>query len=181
MINLDDFLDLIYNEIKSYSGIPQLLLGEEDIPPNHLTLPRGKMNFIVQQNPQARHTIIQSREIIPSDEVDFESDISYKYLLEPDATLSINFYGVDVSQYINKTREWFLINKLGRDFLRSNANCVIKDITSTTNRKTFLETAYEDRLGFDVVLGFSEVVQVTEKTIETIQFSVNEDKFEIDI
>ncbi|MFP4457553.1 MAG: LIC_12616 family protein [Clostridia bacterium] len=180
MVDLDDFLDSLYQEIKDYTEIPQLLLGEEDIPPEHLVYPRGKMNFIIKSSPQPRHTIIQSRKVIESEEEDFEDDIEYSYLLQPDATLSINFYGKNVSEYVDRARQWFMIDKLGRDYLYENNDCVIKEITDTTNRKTFIETEYEDRLGFDVILGFSEIVRVTERTIETIEMSLNEDEFEIE-
>ena len=180
MINLDNFLDSIYQEIKDYTGIPQLLLGEEDLPPGILTYPRGKMNFIIKSSPQSRQTIINKREVVDSEDENFESDIEYTYLLQPDATLSINFYGDNVLEYVNKARQWFLINKLGRDYLYYNNNCTIKNITDTTNRKTFIETEYEDRLGFDVILGFSETVKIREKTIEVIKGSLNEEGYEIE-
>lgn len=171
MISLDNFLDDLYSHIKDYTEIPQLVLGREDVPPKLMTYPRGKMLFTTKYTPQARQSFITSKKTVPSAETEFESDIEYTYLINFEATLSLNFYGDNVESYVNKARQWFLVNKLNRDFLNSYGKCVIKNVTATENRKTFLEAEYEDRLGFDVILGFSDKVVVTEKTIETIQFS----------
>lgn len=181
MINLDNFLDELQPVMKSYTGIPQLILGREDIPPKLMKYPRGKMAFITKYTPQSRQSFITLREVVPSESVDFENDIEYTYIINFEATLSVNFYGDNVSEYVNKARQWFLVNKLNRDFLSTYGKCVIKNVTATENRKTFLEAEYEDRLGFDVILGFSDKVVVTEKTIETIQFNVNGEDFEVDI
>lgn len=181
MIDLDGFLDALHPELKSYTGIPQLVLGREDIPPDLMTYPRGKIAFTTKYVPRARQSFVIIKRVVPSAEAEFESDIEYDYLINFEATLSLNFYGDDVSEYVNKTRQWFLVNKLNRDFLNTYGKCVIKEVTATENRKTFLETAYEDRLGFDVILGFADNVVVTEKTIETLQFNMNGESFEVDI
>ncbi|MCF8020868.1 MAG: hypothetical protein K9L62_15930 [Vallitaleaceae bacterium] len=185
MINLDDFLDNLYHEIKNYTGMPQLILGSDDIPIEEMVYPRGKMNFILKYNPQPRQSIIKTREVVPSPETEFDSDIEYTYFLQPDATLSLNFYGEDISEYVNMARQWFLIDKLGRRYFDSYGKCVIKEITPTENRKTFLETDYEDRQGFDVILGFSEKVKIIESTIEILEISQEIrngiDEYELDI
>jgi len=173
MIDLDNLLDDLHSEIKNHTGIPQLLLGEEDIPENLLELPRGKMQFTIKYNPQARQSFIRKEEIIPSEEEGFEKDFEYTYIMHPSATLSINFYGKDVTEYISKAREWFMINQYGRRFFESRKNSVIQEVTTTSNRKTFLETEYEDRQGFDVIIGFVDKVVVTEKTIEKVEFTIN--------
>lgn len=72
-----------------------------------------------------------------------------------------------VDYYLGKAREWFLINQEGRRFFGDT--CVIKNISDTQDRHTFMETEYEDRQGFDVVLGFNDEIKVIEKTIETVE------------
>lgn len=181
MIDLDGFLDDLHPYIKDYTGIKQLILGTRDIKPELMEYPRGRMVFTTKNNSQPRQSFITNKKVVPSSEAEFESDIEYTYLINFDATLSVNFYGENVSQYVNKARQWFMVNKLNREFLNGYGKAVIKEITPTQNRKTFIETQYEDRLGFDVILGFSDRIVVTEKTIETVQFSVNGDEFEVDI
>lgn len=181
MIDLDVFLNDLYPYIKNYTGIKQLVLGTKDIKPELMEYPRCKMGFSTKNIPQARQSFIISKKVVPSEEVGFESDIEYTYKINFSSILSVNFYGEDVSQYVNKARQWFLVNKLNRDFFYEYGKAVIKDVTPTQNRKTFIETEYEDRLGFDVEIGFSDKIIVTEKTIETVQFSVNGEQFEVDI
>ena len=181
MIDLDDFLDSLHSEIKDYTGVPQLLLGTEDISDDFLVYPRGRMYFSTKYTPQSRQSFIEKMEFVPSEESGFEKDIEYTYLMYPETTLSIEFFGEDVTEFVNSAREWFMIKQLGRRFLDSYGKCVIRDITNTQNRKTFLETNYEDRQGFDVFLVFEDKVKVTEKTIEKVQFSFNGEDYEVDI
>ena len=154
MINLDTFLDELYPYIKDYTDIRQLILGTEDIKPELMEYPRARMGFTTKYNAQPRQSFITNKEVVPSSEEGFESDIEYSYLINFDATLSVNFYGEDVTQYVNMARQWFMINKLNRDFLNDYGKAVIKEIMPTQNRKTF---------------------------IETVQFSVNGEEFEVDI
>lgn len=181
MIDLDKFLDDIHGELKSYTDIPQLILGVKDIPIDQMIYPRGKMSFTTKYTPQARQSIIKTSKTIPSNEPEFEKDIEFTYILSPEATLSINFYGESVSEYVDKARQWFLIDKLGARYIRNICDCAIKSLSTTQNRKTFLETEYEDRQGFDVILGFSEKIKIAEKTIEKVDFTVNGDEFSLDL
>jgi hypothetical protein len=181
MIDLDSFLDELYPNIKDYTGVEQLILGTKDIKPELMKYPRCKIGFTTKYNAQPRQSFIHIKKVIPSEEIEFESDIEYTYIINFDTTLSLNFYGEDVDMYVNKARQWFMINKLNRDFLNDYGKAVIKEITPTQNRKTFIETEYEDRQGFDVILGFSDKIVVIEKTIETVQFSVNGENYEVNI
>lgn len=170
MINLNEFLDSLYTEIKDHTGIKQLVLGTEDIPPNLMKYPRIRMAFTTRYNPQQRQEIIYHKNFVPSEDENFEHDVEYHYLMYPEATLSITAYGEDVDQYLWKAREWFLIDKYGMQFLDNltDNNCVIKSIGSTGDRHTFMETEYEDRQGFDVILKFEDEIKVIEKTIEDV-------------
>jgi hypothetical protein len=181
MIDLDGFLDELYPYIKDYSGVEQLILGTKDVKPELMKYPRGRIGFTTKYDAQPRQSFITLRKVVPSEEIEFENDIEYTYIINFDTTLSLNFYGEDVDVYVNKARQWFMINKLNREFLNNYGKAVIKEITPTQNRKTFIETEYEDRQGFDVILGFSDKVVVTEKTIETVQFNMNGESFEVDI
>lgn len=177
MININQLLDDLYGEIKNYTEIPQLVLGTEDIPPKLMEYPRMRMAFTIRYNPRPRQTFIKITSMVESDDEDFEDDIEYTYIMNPEATMSINAYGDNVDRYLAKAREWFLIDHYGRRFLEnlSENACVIRNITDTQDRKTFLETEYEDRQGFDVILGFSDKVKVIEKTIEEVE--INGEKY----
>lgn len=174
MIDLNSLLDSLHSEIKNYTGVTQLVLGTEDIPPDLMEYPRIRMAFTVRYDTQPRQSIIKIKGTIDNTEDEnFDKDIEYTYILNPEATLSISAYGDNVDQYLGMARQWFLIEQKGRRFLTnlsSNA-CVIKGISSTQDRHTFLETEYEDRQGFDVFLGFNEKVKVIEKTIETVEIN----------
>jgi len=171
MIDINQLLDDMYNEIKDYTGVEQLVLGTQDIKPDLMEYPRIRMAFTVRYNPQPRQSIIKVQKVIESDDPNFEKDIEYSYISSPEATLSLNAYGKKVDSYIGKAREWFLIDQLGRRFFEnlSDNKCVIKSITQTDDRHTMMETEYEDRQGFDVILGFNDTIKVIEKTVETVE------------
>ena len=47
-------------------------------------------------------------------------------------------------------------------------------LESSTDRTNFLETEYQQKLGFDVILQFVDTVEITEKTIEQIEINNEE-------
>jgi len=160
----------MHPELKSYTGISQLIEANQDIPPDELIYPRMTWNWTIKYTPEARQSIIANKAVVASDDPNFDKDIEYSYITVPRVTLSINVFGDDVSQYINKAREWFTITQLGPRFLE-DYNAVVKEVTNTQDRKTFLETDYEDRQGFDVILSIEETIKVIEKTIEQVEIT----------
>lgn len=167
MIDLDDLTYKMHPELKDYSGIPQLIEKNQDIPRNKLIYPRIMINWIVRYSPEARHSMVAKYETVPSEEEDFDDDIEYTYIANPTATLSLQAFGDDVDAYINNARQWFILPQHGRRFFNKH-DVVIQNITETQDRKPFFETEYEERPGFDVVLSFNEEVKAREKTIEKV-------------
>lgn len=171
MIDLDNFLDQIYTPLKDYSGVSQLVKDNQKIPPEKLNNNRIVYNIISFANTGSRQSIIRNNQTVSSDNPDFEYDIENKNIFYPEATLSLTGYGFAVNGAINQVREWFYINGLGDLWLRNSSfDCVIVEVMEIENRTTYLESDYEKRLGFDVILRFEDIVKVTKETIEEVEF-----------
>lgn len=170
MINLDTIDDNLHNELKTYTSIPQFILADEDIPKDLLQYPRLMRKYTTLYTEYPAHSMIREKEVVASEEEEFDKDIKYYYTNYPRLTLSITAYGEDIKQYLDKAREWFIIPQQSDRFFEQY-NGVIKSVEAVENRKTFLETDYEERLGFDVIIEFAETIEVREKTIETVKIT----------
>lgn len=185
MIDLYTFRTNLQPEIKSYSGIPQLIRADQDVNSEDLIYPRitYKMSSPYDINGNAQSMFIK-KEVVPSDDPDFDKDIEYSYYSNPRVTISFNAFGKNVSQYISKLIEWFRIPKLGQRFLDQH-DVVIINVTNMQDRTTYLQTDYEDRKGFDVVLQFNDEVKIIEKTFEEVEleveFSDDEDILDVNL
>lgn len=155
-------------ELKNYCGIPQLIRAQQDVKSKELIYPRMTYNFSTLYDPESRQSFIAKKDIVASEEPEFDNDIEYTYIISPRSTLSINGYGDDVTEYINLARKWFQLPQLGARFFEG-WNAVIVNIGDTQNRKTFLEANHEDRQGFDIILEFEETIKAREKTIEQVE------------
>ena len=167
MIDVDNILDKLHPELKEYVGIPQIIRPNQNIPADMLTYPRMAFNFIVRSSPGSRISTIAIREVIPSTNESFQNDIEYSYVSLPTSTISIQAFGKNINSYLRKASEWFQIHELGGWFFEKYKG-VIVDTTDIQDQKTFLETGYEDRAGFDVIIRFEDIIKVRVDTIEEV-------------
>ena len=169
MIDIEQFMDEIHQPLVNNSGVDQLVKANQKVPPDQLEDNRIVYNMILFANTASRHTIIKEKQTVPSDDPDFEHDIEIENIFFPEATLSLTGFN-DIQTEINKVREWFYVNGLGDCWLQDNGwNAVIKEVMEIEDRTTYLESDYEKRFGFDVILQFKDVVKVTHDTIEKVE------------
>ena len=171
MIDIDKFMDDIHTPLVNHSNAEQLVKANQKPPTSKLKDNRTIYNMILFANTGSRHTIIKKKEVVESEDEDFDEDIEIENIFYPQATLSITSFNDTLSQ-INKLREWFYINGLGDWWLRDNGwNCVIRDVLEIEDRTTYLSSDYEKRFGFDVVLEFKDIVTFRHDTIEVVQIT----------
>lgn len=155
--------------LQDYSGIPQILEASEILSPGHEDT-RIIYNFSkdYQSDPTG---IIVEKELVASPEINFENDIEYSYISNPEVTLNITAYGEsDITSYITKAHDWFKVPKLGGRFFEKY-NVVLLDVTGIENLDTTPRSGYQYKRSFDVILRFEEVIKVREKTIEMIKIT----------
>lgn len=183
MIDLYAFRTNLQPEIKSYCGIPQLVRADQDIESEDLVYPRitYKISSPYDVNGNTQSMFVK-QEVVPSNDSDFDKDVECSYYSNPRVTISFNAFGKDISNYIFKLMEWFRIPKLGQRFLDQH-DVVIVSVTDMQDRTTYLETDYEDRKGFDVILQFKDEVKIIEKTFEKVELEVGfaDDENNLDI
>ena len=169
MIDIDGFMDDIYTPLIQYTDAPQILKANQKIPDGKLKDNRIIYNMIVFANTDSRQTIIREMDTVDSDSEDFDYDIVADNITFPEATLSITGFGDEILTPLNKAREWFYTIGLGDVWLQdSDYDAVIREVMEIDNRTVYLESDYEKRYGFDVILEFKDVIDVRHDTIEKI-------------
>lgn len=180
-MNLDDVLDDLHGELKEYTGVEQLTLGTQDIPPKKMKYPRIRVAVTLPSNPVPRQSIIHHKKAVdydperwPDEEEEYDTDVLYTYVVGDTATLSVTAYGSNINHYIKAARRWFMLEPLGKRILKSH-EIVINQVLQIEDRTTHIETEYEQRKGFDVLLGWNEELEIHEKAIERVEIrgSVN--------
>jgi len=89
-------------------------------------------------------------------------------------TVSFTCYADSKTNALNlayKLRNWF--NFKGYDYLKEN-NIVVASIEAMTDRTSFLETGYDHRAGFDVILRTSDVLKRDIEIVETVELNNTE-------
>lgn len=171
MIDIDSFMTEIHTPLVDHSGVDQLVKANQKVPDGQLQDNRIVYNMIMFANTDARHTIIKKRRTIPSEDPEFDEDIEIENIFFPEATLSFTGFN-EIMGPINKVREWFYVHGLGDWWLRDNDyKCVIREVMEIEDRTVYLESDYEKRYGFDVILEFQDIVKVTHDTIETVEIT----------
>ena len=176
MIDIDAFLSDIHSPMAEYTDAEQVLQGNQKIPDDLLEDNRIIYTMIAFSDSRPRHTAIRTEEVIDYDAdyweegPEFEDDIEISYIVQPQATISFTAHGSKARKNISKLREWWYIPILaGRWFKENDWKCVVREVMSIDDRTVYLETNYEQRFGFDVLLEFTDIVSAREKTIETIE------------
>lgn len=185
-VDFDKILDDLHSPVKDYSGIPQMLQGrnQEDMPKEEIIYPHFRYYFSEPYDQNQFQPYVE-KVTVSSDDPEFESDVLYRYILHPHINLTIEAYGDlddDVITPINKAHNWFKIAKLGRRFLRdSDYDISVVNVLDIVDRTSIIEEDYQKRLGFDVVLDYKEVIEVTEKTIESVEITGPDGQVKIDL
>lgn len=178
MIDVDKFLEDIHAPMLEHSGAPQIVLGNQKIPPEHLQENRIVYNMIAFADSGPRHTVIEKEEVVDFDpeywdgDEGFAHDIMRYVIFISQATLSFTGFGPEARTNISRLREWWYVPGLADRFMKDNSiDCVIQEVMNIDDRTTYLESDYERRFGFDVLLNFKALVAVRERTIEKIQLT----------
>jgi len=183
MIDIEQFLKDIHNPMLNYSEVDQIVLGNQKVPSDQLKKNRIVYNMISFADSRPRHTVIEQEEVVDYDEEYweegpvFDNDIMRYVIFIPQATMSFTGFGPKARTHISKLREWWYVPGLADRWLRENdIDCVIREVMSIDDRTVFLETDYERRMGFDVILEFKDIVAVRERTIEKVKLEGDTEK-----
>lgn len=174
MIDVNNFLADLWTPLNNiFDGDLQILLANQEIPDDQITDDRIVYNMISLPGVYSRQSVDQFDEVVASDDVNFEKDIMRTTVLYPNATISFNAFGADAINNLQQIREWFVIPNRGDIWLSDNWDCAIRNVTENQDRTTFLETDYETRYGFDIILNFKDVVEDRLDTIEKVEGTIN--------
>ena len=115
-----------------------------------------------------------SSRTVDSIDKEFKDDVIESYKEQPQMVISINSYSRDKleSQELAKKAADYL-KYHGYEFF-NDENIVIVDVMSLANRTIRIVDHYEHRTGFDVKIRVTDVVEVREKTIETLDIRMEE-------
>jgi hypothetical protein len=118
-------------------------------------------------------TTIVTREVVPSTEEGWESDVLYTFTSNPRLSVSVTAVdkaeGSDIDRIIQAARDWFDVPQLANRALEI-VKAIVTGMGSIEVRDTQLDWEYERRQGFDTTIRANGVVTFREKTIETIGF-----------
>jgi len=106
------------------------------------------------------------RDLVPSNDERFELDVEETLELQPQATVSINTYSKDkleAQELAKKAMDWF--KHVGWQYLYDN-NIVVVSIEAFGDRTIHIVDYYENRIGFDVIIRFTDEIK---RRIETIE------------
>ncbi len=112
-----------------------------------------------------------NRKLIPSLDERYENDIEESIEVQPTVTLSINTYSKDKMEAIELAKEimnWF--KHIGYEYLDEN-NIVVVDVLAFGNRTVEIIDHYEQRIGMDVVIRFTDVIKRRYETIEELKIN----------
>lgn len=89
----------------------------------------------------------------------------------PTMTVSLTCYSSNKGDALNlahQLRKWFKFH--GYEYLKEN-DLIVQSIEAMSDRTTFLETSYDQRVGFDVILRTTDTQTKEINTIETIDLN----------
>jgi hypothetical protein len=195
MIDLDSIEDELYTPLYNYlvekenegqlARVPQIWKTEQmqRAKKKRLEYPRVGYKTSTPYGTNDNQTT-KEKEIVSSDDPDFDQDVQFVYIFTPRITISVQGYGgpnKPVRDSLLLLREWFNIPKLSdRWFGQYEGQVIRSELTEIQDRRAVLETDYEERLGFDAVIEFDDQVKVRESTIETIEIETDDNVESID-
>lgn len=156
----------IVGKLHKYLNVPVV---PQDRPNPKPLYPYIAYKFIVPYA-QARGQGNYSSELVSSLDDGFEYDFEETLTTQPTTTLSISAYSkgaiddyIEAYDLAKKAMNWF--NLVGYQDLQ-DINVVVVDTLAFGDRATLLVDNYEERIGFDVILRFTDTVK---RRIETIE------------
>ena len=177
IIDIREIEDDLRAELKEYTNIPQLIIGEQaNIPKDEMIYPRIVMKL---RMPTAELGVeAQTRKVIESQEEEYEHDVEITHHSFPSMTLNIDGFAnpgdKDVYEYLQKIENWFDVKSLGqRWFDRYKYDIVIRDVNEINDATTEMQKDIEQRLNLDIILEVKKEVVVVEKTIEEVDYEAN--------
>ena len=108
-----------------------------------------------------------SIDFVPSNDERFQYDAEETLEVQPQATISINAYSKDkiqAQETAKKAMDWF--KHVGYQYLFDN-NIVVVNIEAFGDRSILIVDHYEFRIGFDVIIRFTDEIKRRFETIET--------------
>lgn len=162
MITIKEIRNAIVKGLYDYLGLIPIpiedLQGKEPYP--YITY-----NFISPYT-QFRGQGNYRRDLEPSNDERFELDMEETLELQPQATISINAYSKDkleAQELAKKAMGWF--KHVGYQHLYDN-NIVVVNIEAFGDRTIHIVDYYEHRIGFDVIIRFTDIIKRRLETIE---------------
>lgn len=179
-LNYQAIEELLYDSLTTYLTSElgqscQIIFKDQVIPVENLQLPRISLKLSEPYNTENVNPQ-EIREVVTSTDPEFDNDILHTFKFAPKLNLSVNGFGTtkrEIRPYIDKVRDFFMVQKLGSYVLETLYNGVIKTVGDTKDRTTILEQEYQKRLGFDITLEFEDNIEVRNETIETIEINYN--------
>lgn len=169
MIDTQQFMRDLESPLSDiFNGQLQIWRANQEVPTEQLDKNRIVYNMTAMPSNYPRQSIEQFKKVVESTNPNFEKDIIQTSVLYPEATLSISAFGDNAIKNLQKIREWFNIPGRGDEWLRFEYDCTIREIMGINNRTVYIETNYENRYGFDVILNFRDVVEDRIDTIEKV-------------
>ncbi len=162
MVAIKEIRNAIVKGLYEYLGLIPIPI--EDLQKKE-SYPYMTYNFIspyTQFRGQGNYSI----DFAPSDDERFEYDVEETLELQPQATISINAYSKDkleAQELAKKAMDWF--KHIGYQYLYDN-NIVVVNIEAFGDRSILIVDYYEFRIGFDVIIRFTDVIKRRFETIE---------------
>lgn len=163
VIAIKEIRNAIVKGLYEYLGLIPIPI--EDVQPKE-SYPYITYNFInlyTQFRGQGNYT----RDLVLSTDERFEYDVEETLELQPQATVSINAYSKDkleAQELAKKAMDWF--KHVGWQYLYDN-NIVVVSIEAFGDRTIHIVDYYENRIGFDVIIRFTDEIKRRIETIET--------------
>lgn len=170
MIDFDSLAKRIVAGLKEFLGVRHVI--EADQPGDKPGYPFVTFKWIGIIPEEG--TLRKTKSVVPSTDARWEKDIEYRYVSNPELTLSLTVFdsadSVRIHQLCQKAYSWFSIPELGPDYLRP-LEVVVLGATPITARDTVLDQEIERRQGFDVRLRVADIVEVVVPTIEQVEIN----------
>ncbi|MGJ0848186.1 phage neck terminator protein [Tissierella praeacuta] len=162
MIAIKEIRDAIVKGLYDYLGlIPIPIEDAQKKDPPYITY--NFINSYTQQRGQGNYSI----DFVPSTDERFELDVEETLEVQPQATISINAYSKDkleAQELAKKAMDWF--KHIGWQYLY-DSNIVVVSIEAFGDRSILIVDHYEFRIGFDVIIRFTDEIKRRFETIET--------------
>ncbi len=164
----NEVLQSIAKELKTYTGVKQVILANQKIPENKLDRPRITLNWIMRGNTNYPHTHNEKTKGYSEE----DEQIIVERTTNLDFTLGIQLFGKDIEDYdyIEKVRDWFEQPCLSDKILKPYHAAVI-EVMSIDDLSEFSQTEYQFRYSFDVRINFGKYFEYQVDDIKEVNIN----------